>query len=225
MANHPSTTSSATTSDVGGHASETAAPELNTVVSGTEGEHGVMPHTGANAVATTADEGHGAPHAEPKALGMDATAWVALAMIVVIALLLWKKVPAAIARALDTKIAGIRSQLDEAATLRAEAEALRNEYQAKAASAEAEAAAMIERARHEAEGIVAQAEADSAALIERRGIMAENKIAAAERAAIDEIRTKAATAAAAAAAQLIADGLDRDTDRSIVDRTIAGLTH
>jgi F-type H+-transporting ATPase subunit b len=223
MANHPTTP--ATTKDAGGHAAETAAPQLNTVVTGTEGEHGAMPQTGGHAVATTADEGHGAPHAEPSALGMDATAWVALAMIVVIALLLWKKVPAAIARGLDSKIAGIRSQLDEAAQLRAEAEALRNEYQAKAASAEAEAAALIERARNEAETIVAQAEADSAALIERRGIMAENKIAAAERAAIDQIRTKAATAAAAAAAQLIAEGLDRDTDKSIVDRTIVGLTH
>lgn len=199
------------------------ATELDTSVTSTEGENGVMPHTGEHAATTGAAEGHGAPHAEPKALGMDATAWVSLAMVIVIALLLWKKVPAAIGKALDRKIEGIRQQLDEAAQLRAEAEALRNEYQAKAASAEAEAAAMVERARHEAEAIVRQAQADSDALIERRARMAEDKIAAAERHAIDEIRARAATAAAAAAERLIRAEMDAATDRAVVDRTIAGL--
>ncbi|QAY79671.1 F0F1 ATP synthase subunit B [Sphingosinicella sp. BN140058] len=182
-----------------------------------------MPQTGEDAVTTAAAEGHGAPHAEPKALGMDATAWVALAMILVIAILLWKKVPAAIGKALDRKIEGIRQQLDEAAQLRAEAETLRNEYQAKAASAEAEAAAVVERARHEADAIVRQAQADSDALIERRARMAEDKIAAAERHAVDEIRAKAARAAAAAAERLIQAEMDPATDRAVVDRTIAGL--
>ena len=44
-------------------------------------EGGVMPETGADALASTAAEGHSeVPHAEPTALGLDATAWVALAM-------------------------------------------------------------------------------------------------------------------------------------------------
>ena len=51
---------------------------------------------------------------------------------------------------------------------------------------------MLERARAEAEGIVRQAESDASALVERRGRMAEDKIAAAERAALDEVRAKAA---------------------------------
>ena len=66
--------------------------------------------------------GHGP---EPTALGLDATAWVALAMLVVFAIMIWKKVPAAIGKALDRKIAVIRQQLDEAAQLRAEAERAR----------------------------------------------------------------------------------------------------
>ena len=80
---------------------------------------------------TAATAEHAAPQRPiPTALGLDATAWVSLAMIVVIALMLWKKVPAVIGRALDKKIAGIRAQLDEASRLRAEAEALKAEYQA-----------------------------------------------------------------------------------------------
>ena len=92
------------------------------------------------------------------------------------------KVPAAIARALDSKIAHIRAQLAEAEDLRKEAEALKAEYQAKAKAAESEAKAMIERAHVEAGNIVAKAKTDAEALIERRGRMAEDKIAAEEQA-------------------------------------------
>ena len=42
---------------------------------------------------------------EPTALGFDPGGWVALAMLVVFAILIWKKVPAAIGKALDKKIA------------------------------------------------------------------------------------------------------------------------
>ena len=162
-------------------------------------------------------------HEAPSAFGLEAPGWIALAMIVVIGILIWKRVPALIAAALDKKIATIRAQLDEAAQLRAEAEALKAEYEARAEQAGAEAATMIERARAEADGIVLQAETDAAALVERRTRMAEDKIAAAERAAIDEVRARAARAAAAAAAALIGDKLDAATDKPMVDAAIAEL--
>jgi F-type H+-transporting ATPase subunit b len=166
----------------------------------------------------------GAEHGEAAVLGVFEAPWfIALAMVVVIAIILWKKVPAAIGATLDKKIAGIRQQLDEAAQLRAEAEALRAEYQAKAAAADAERETMLERARHEAEALVEQAKTDTAALIERRTRMAEDKIAAAERHALDEVRARAASAAAAAAARLISEEMDAGTDKSLVNRTIEGL--
>ncbi|SNS64981.1 F-type H+-transporting ATPase subunit b [Sphingomonas laterariae] len=177
-----------------------------------------------NTTAALAHEGAAAEHhVDPTALGMNATAWVALAMIVVIVLMVWKKVPALIGGALDKKIASIRVQLDEASRLRAEAEALKAEYERKAAAAASEADAMIAHARDEAEGIVAKAKADASALIERRGKMAEDKIAAAERTAIAEVRAKAAAAASAAAAELIAKGHDAAADKALVDQTIAGI--
>lgn len=173
---------------------------------------------------TTASVEHGGGHApEPSAFGLNAAAFVSLAMIVVIAIIIWKRVPSAIGHALDKRIASIRHQLDEAAKLRAEAEALRNEYQAKAAAADAERQTLLDRARQEAEAIVEQAKTDTAALIERRSRMAEDKIAAAERQAIDEVRAKAASAAAAAAAKLIGEELGPDADKAMVDKTIAEL--
>ena len=176
---------------------------------------------------TTATVEQAAPaaehHVDPTALGLNATAWVSLAMIFVIAMLLWKKVPAVIGGALDKKIASIKAQLDEASSLRKEAEALKAEYEAKSAAAAKEAEALLVHAREEAEGIVAKAKADASALIERRGRMAQDKIAAAERAAVAEVRAKAASAAAAAAAKLIESGHDKAADKPLVDQAIASI--
>lgn len=150
---------------------------------------------------------------------------VSAAMTVLIAIMLWKKVPAMISGALDTQISAIRAQLDEAKSLRAQAEQLRAEYAARIASAEQDAAAMLDHARHEAEAIVARAHASTTDVIARREKMAADKIAAAEQAAVDELRRRAVTAATGAAAQLIAARHGADADRALVDGAIDGLTH
>ncbi len=160
---------------------------------------------------------------DPTALGLTSTGWVAVAMIVVILLMIWKKVPGMIGKMLDTRIAGIRTQLDEAQALRAEAEAIRTEYEAKAKTAHAEAEAMKAHAHHEAAAIIAKAKAGAEDLMNRRAKMAEDKIAAAERAAIAEVRARAADAAAKAAGILIAEHHDAAADRAMVDRSISGL--
>ena len=162
-------------------------------------------------------------HVLPTLLGLTPPMWIALAMIAVFAILIWKKVPGAIGKALDKKIAAIREQLDEAEALRKEAEALKAEYAAKAAAAEAEAAAMVERARHEADSLIEKARQDADALVERRGKMAEAKIAAEERAAVQQLRAAAADAATRAAALLIAERVDTDHDSVLVDQAIEQL--
>lgn len=184
-------------------------------------DHVAMGH-GPDGTATT--EAHaGEEHATPSALGFDATMLVALAMLVVIALAIWKRVPAMIAGALDKQITGIKAQLDQATALRAEAEAIKAEYEARAKQAAQDAIDMKAAAEEEAKLIVAQAKADATALIGRRAKAAEEKIAAAERAAIAEVRAKAASAAAAAAAQLIATHHDAKADAGLVDQSIASL--
>ncbi|GAA4040012.1 F0F1 ATP synthase subunit B family protein [Parerythrobacter jejuensis] len=159
----------------------------------------------------------------PSLWGLEPYQIVSISMVVLIAIFVWKKVPGMITGGLDAKIASIREQLDEAKKLRAEAEALRDEYSTKIANAEKDAEAMIENARHEAEALVEKAEADSKALIERRKRMAEDKIAAAERDAIDEVRATAARAAATASRKLIAEKHDASADISLTDKVIAGI--
>ena len=175
------------------------------------------------ATATVAHEGSAPAHSQPTALGLAAPAWISLAMLLVIALMIWKKVPAAIGRALDDKIALIRDQLTEAESLRKEAEALRAEYEAKSASADKDREALLERARHEADEIVAKAKTDAEALVKRRTRMAEDKIAAEERAAVEQLRGAAADAAAKAAARLIAERHDSRTDAQLVDQAIGEI--
>jgi F-type H+-transporting ATPase subunit b len=157
---------------------------------------------------------------EPTFWGLNPGGWVALAMLVVFAILIWKKVPGAIGKALDSKIALIRDQLAEAESLRKEAEALKAEYEAKSKSVDKDRAALLERARHEAGEIVAKAKTDAEALIGRRTRMAEEKIAAEERTAIEQLRASAADAATKAAARLIGERHDAGTDAKLVDQAI-----
>ena len=167
---------------------------------------------------------HGAEeHVEPTAFGIAPGGYVALAMLVVFAIMLWKRVPALIAKALDARIAGIREQLDTAAKLREEAAALKAEYEAKAKAADAEIAELKSAAEKQAADIVAKAKDDASALIARHKALSADKIAAAERAAIEELRARAATAAAAAAGQLIGEQHDAKADQKLVDQAISAL--
>jgi len=158
--------------------------------------------------------------AEPTAFGLNPGAWVAIAVLIVFALLAWKKVHHAVGKALDSKIALIRDQLAEAESLRKEAEALKAEYEKKAKSVDKDRKALMERAKQEVDAIVAKAKTDAEALIERRTRMAEDKIAAEERAAVEQLRAAAADAATKAAAKLIAERHDAKSDAQIVDRAI-----
>ena len=184
-----------------------------------------VPRTGVHAT-TKAAGGVGHENSpEPALFGgyVNGTVVVSLAMLVFFGILLWKKVPRVITGALDKQIADIRRQLDEAKSLRAEAEALRDGYARRMADAEGAAGAMLSHAQGEADALIAKANIDAAELVERRGRMAEDKIAAAERAALAEVRARAADIAARAAADLIGQRHGVDADRALVDRTIAGL--
>jgi len=179
-----------------------------------------------SAAATHAGEAaeHGAGHAEPLALGLASASWiVAASMTVLIIVALYLKVPKMITGMLDKKIDGIRHMLDEAAQLRKEAEALKAEYEKKVADATKLAAEFRTAAEHEAQMIIDKAKADAADLVARREKMAEEKIAAAERSAVEELRARAAEAAASAAKGLIRKNHTAQADKSLVDQAIAGM--
>lgn len=134
-----------------------------------------------------------------------ATLWVFVSLLVFLGLLGWMGVPKMIAGALDGRADRIRKDLDEARSLREEAQKLLAEYQKKRKEAEAEAGEIIGHAKREAEMIVEDAKAKSADTIKRRTAMAELKIAQAERDAVAEVRSAAVDIAIDAARKILAE--------------------
>jgi len=178
-----------------------------------------VPVTGVEALESGSTEAH----VVPTVFGLDATVFVSLSMLVVLAIVLWKKVPAAIGGSLDKRIADIREQLDEAKKLREESEELRTKYESRLRAADDEAAEILAQAEREAQQVVEDAKTATTDLIARRKKMAEDKIAAAERAAIADVRAKAAGAATIAAQRLISAKHDAVADKALIDKSISDL--
>ena len=148
--------------------------------------------------------------------------WVAIAFILFF-VIFGKKLWSALTGMLDDRAASVRAELEEAARLRREAEAMLRDAERRRAEALAEAKALIDGARTEATRVAAAAIAEAEASARRREQMAIDRIAAAEKAAVDEVRLTAAEIATVAARQVIADGLSAEADARLVDSAIAQL--
>ncbi|WP_174285915.1 hypothetical protein [Sphingomonas bacterium] len=173
---------------------------------------------------TALTEADGASREGPTLLGFSAEGWVYVGLTIFLLLAIFvAKAPKKVTDALDQRIAETKRQLDEAKAIRAEAEALLAQANARDAASAGDAAAIIAHAEAEARTMLAKAESDATDLLARRSKMAEDKIGAAERQAIADVRGRAADAAVHAAASIIAQRHGADADRALVDRAIAGL--
>lgn len=132
----------------------------------------------------------------------EAEFWVAVAFFIFAGVLAYLGVHRRLVKGLDDRRDRIKSELEEARRLKAEAEALLATYKRKQHEAEQEAQAIIASAKAEAERLAAEAEAKLEEFVSRHTRMAENKIAQAEAQAVADVRS-AATEAAAAAAETI----------------------
>lgn len=142
---------------------------------------------------------------------MDATFWALIGLIIFLAILVYLKVPAMMGRSLDERAANIAKELDEARTLREEAQALLAEYHRKRKEAEKEASEIVASAQREAAALLTEAKEKSEDYIVRRNKLAEQKIAQAEADAVNQVRVSAVEIAVAAAGTLIADKMDAKT--------------
>ena len=150
--------------------------------------------------------------------------WVATGLLVFIVLMVILKVPKMAAGALDAKTQQIQNDLDEAARIRAEAEAMLATLKAEREAAEAQAREMIANAQEEAKRLEAQAKVKLEETIKRREVMAERRIALAEAQAAAEVKAAAADLAAQAAEAVLAQRLAGQTSDPLIDKAIAGLS-
>jgi len=148
--------------------------------------------------------------------------WISLAILT----LFWLAagpVKAAVLGGLDARAARIAKDLEEAAALRRQAEALLAEYQAKHREAMAQAEAILTNAREEAARLAQKAEGDLAASLKRREDLAMERIAQAEAAATAEVRTAAVDLAMAATARLLEGRLDAARQDALIDGAIKAM--
>lgn len=151
------------------------------------------------------------------------TIWVFLAVVLFLLCLAYFGVHKKIAGALDARADKISAELDEAKSLREEAQALLASYQRKQKEAEEQAESIVKQARHDAEIMATNARKDLAERLERRAEQAEAKIATAEAQAMAEVKAKAAEMALNAAEKLIRSGTTPTDHSSLVKDGIAQM--
>lgn len=154
---------------------------------------------------------------------MDATFWALIALVLFLAILIWKKVPGLLGSKLDERAAAIAGELDEAKRLREEAQALLAEYEKKRAEAEAEADMIVAQAKREAEIYGKESRRKMSEQIDRRTRLAEQKIAQAEVAAIKDVRAAATDLAIEATARILATDAKGATGANLIDQSIASV--
>ncbi len=152
-----------------------------------------------------------------------ATFWVAIALFIFIGGTIYFGVHKRVGTMLDGRRDAIRDELDEARSLREEAQTLLASYQRKHLEAEKEAEELVAQARRDAENMAREAEETLAAQVKRRTVMAEQKIATAETQAVNEVRAVAADVAIAAASKIIAEKVDATKSDSLIRESIDGL--
>lgn len=151
---------------------------------------------------------------------LDAEAWVLVGLIIFFAGLIWAKVPAMAAKALDARGAAIQAELDEALRLRQEAQALLASIKTQREDAERVAAEMIANAQADSERLRIEAAAKLDEQIKRRQLMAERKIATAEAQAAADVKAAAGELAAQIAEQVLTARLQGLKSDPLIDRAV-----
>lgn len=145
---------------------------------------------------------------------------VSIAFVLFVAVLIYLQVPGLIGGMLDKRADGIRSELDQARTLREEAQTLLASYERKQKEVAEQSAGIVEHAKGEAAAAAEQAKDDLKQSIARRLQAAIDQIASAEAAAVKEVRDTAITVAIAAARDVIGKSISAKDSNALVDAAI-----
>jgi F-type H+-transporting ATPase subunit b len=146
--------------------------------------------------------------------------WVLVAVLIFI-VLFGAKIAVPLGRLLDNRADAVRQSLDEAARLKAEAEAMLVDARKKRTQALAEAKDILARAREEAARTAAELSAEAEMRARARERMVEERIQSAQASAIAEVRSAAVEVAIAATVEALREGLTATEDSRLVDHAIA----
>jgi F-type H+-transporting ATPase subunit b len=145
--------------------------------------------------------------------------WLLIALVILIAVI-WKPLSRTITGALDGHAGKVRAELDEAKRLREEAQSLLAEHKRQLAAGHDHAHTIVEHARVEAERQAERHHAELEASLGRRTEQALGRIAQEEARAIQDVRNHAATLVVQTTRRLLADQLDGEHAKTLLDRAI-----
>lgn len=153
----------------------------------------------------------------------DAHFWVGVAFVIFLGILVKVGVHTLAWNALGASGAKVQAQLDEAASLRAEAQALLDQIKVQREAAERQAAETLAAARETADRLQAESKVKLAEQIKRRGELATRRIAIAEAQATAQVKAAAAELATQMAEAVLAKRLEGATSDPLVDQAVAQL--
>jgi F-type H+-transporting ATPase subunit b len=148
--------------------------------------------------------------------------WVFIS-IVIFAIIAGRAIGGALTKMLDARTTSVRAALDEAAALKAEAEALLADAKIRQAQAIEDAKQILDYAKAEAARLSESLAAEAKATAARREHMALERIAAAEAGAVKDVRAAAIDIATAASTAILRAHFGAESDAAMIDHAIAGV--
>lgn len=148
--------------------------------------------------------------------------WVFVALVIFV-FLVGKKIVAAINGLLNGRILAVRASIDEAAKLKAEAEAMLVAARKQQEQAEIDARNLMAMAKTEAERLSSELAEEAHATARRREALAMQRIAAAETAAMNDVREAAINLAKTVTSSFLKSSYTSDEDQRTIDTAIAAL--
>jgi F-type H+-transporting ATPase subunit b len=145
-----------------------------------------------------------------------------LSLIILVAIV-YKPLSRIILGALDGHAAKVRAELDAAKRLREEAQSLLAEHQRRLAAGEDQAQAIVGHAQAEVERQTERHRVELEAALQRRTEQAMERIEREEARALQEVRTRAATLTIRTTERLLAEQLDGQRARALLDDAIAEI--
>lgn len=152
----------------------------------------------------------------------DPTFWVAIGFVLFI-VIAGRPIIAKITSALDNRAGEIRAKIEEAKSLREEAQTLLASYQRMQRDAAAEAAEIISNAQEEAQRLQSAADENLTRTLKRREEVALEKIAAAEARALQDVRDRAVDIAITATEKVVSEAMTNNVQQSITRAAIDDL--
>jgi F-type H+-transporting ATPase subunit b len=145
-----------------------------------------------------------------------------IALLILIASI-YKPLTRTVFGALDGHAAKVRAELDAAKRLREEAQSLLAEHQRRLAAGGDQAQAIVGHAQAEVQRQTERHRVELEAALQRRTEQAMDRIAREEARALQEVRAQAATLTIRTTEQLLADQLDSQRTRALLDDAIAEI--